>query len=49
MSDLLGELDPDILARARAKAAARGEQLEDVIERRIREYIADEPDNLQPG
>jgi hypothetical protein len=49
MSDPMGELDPEILARARAKAAERGERLEDVIERRMREYIDGEPETVQPG
>jgi hypothetical protein len=49
MSEPIGELDPDILARARAKAHSRGERLEDVIERRMREYIDDESETVQPG
>lgn len=36
-------VDGDIAAEARAKADARGERLEDVIERKLREYLADAP------
>jgi hypothetical protein len=36
------EVDRDIAAEAKAKADARGERLEDVIERKLREYVADD-------
>jgi hypothetical protein len=49
MSDPMGELDPEILARALAKAAERGERLEDVIERRMREYISEGNPPLSAG
>ncbi|GAA5198769.1 hypothetical protein GCM10025773_12450 [Microbacterium jejuense] len=42
MSEPIGELDPELVARALAKAKARGERLQDVLDRRMREYVEDE-------
>lgn len=44
MSDPIGELDPELVARALAKAKERGERLEDVLDRRMREYLQDGDD-----
>ena len=41
------EVDRDIATAAAAKAHAHGERLEDVIERKLREYLENE--NVQPG
>lgn len=35
-------LDPDLLARAKSKAAERGETITDVVRRALREYVEEE-------
>lgn len=47
MSDPVGELDPELVARALAKAKRRGERLEDWLDRRLQEYVEDEPDTSE--
>lgn len=35
-------LDPDLIARAKAKAAERGETVTEVVRRALREYVEEE-------